>query len=135
MINFNLPEKKMEELRVAGIYLFGSEAQGVSGPTSDFDFGVLMENPKILSDAEARKKIYNELYDIFSNQIKQLKNIDIVFLQDGYLQLQYHAVSQGKLIYVKNPQFVGNYKERVIEHHADFAPLRREFHKAILQRI
>lgn len=135
MTDFNLPKKKLEKLGVIGIYLFGSQAQGVSGALSDFDFGILLENPEILRDIEKRKKIYDELYDIFSGQIKKLCDIDIVFLQDVYLQLQYHAVSQGKIIYQKAPKILEDYKEKLIEQYADFAPLRREFHKAILERI
>ena len=135
MINFDLPEEKLEKLGVAGIYLFGSQAQGISGPLSDFDFGILLENPRILRDIEKRKKIYDELYDIFSKQIKKLCDIDIVFLQDVFLQLQYHVVSQGVIIYQKEPKILGDYKERVIEQYADFTPFRREFHKAILERI
>ena len=135
MINFNLPKEKLEKLEVIGIYLFGSRAQGVDGPLSDFDFGILLRNPKVLFDLRQRKKIYDKLYDIFSEQIKQLRDIDIVFLQDAYLQLQYHAVSQGKIIYQSNSKLLGDYKEKVIEQYADFAPLRKEFYKAILEKI
>lgn len=134
-INFNFPDKRLEKLGVSTVYLFGSQAADAAKNYSDFDFGILLKNYKILFDFEERKKIYNELYDIFSGKIKRLVNIDIVFLQDVYLQLQYHAISRGKIIYEADPKFSADYKERVIEKYADFAPIRKEFHQAILERI
>lgn len=134
-INFNFPDEKLEKLGVATVYLFGSQAEGSAKSRSDFDFGILLKNPKVLADFKTRKKTYNELYDIFSEKIKRLVNIDIVFLQDVYLQLQYHAVSRGKIIYEADPNFSADYKEKVMENYADFAPIRKEFHQAILERI
>lgn len=134
-INFNFPHKKLENLGVSTIYLFGSQAEGAAKSYSDFDFGILLKNQKALADFKARKNIYNELYDIFSGKIKRLVNIDIVFLQDVYLQLQYHAVSRGKIIYEADPNFSADYKEKVMENYADFAPIRKEFQQAILERI
>lgn len=134
-IKFNLPEGKLKKLSVSAVYLFGSHAEGTAKNHSDFDFGILLENPKNLSDFKERKKIYDSLYDIFSGIIKRLVNIDIVFLQGVYLQLQYHAVSRGKIIYEEDPNAAADYKETVINKYADFAPIRKEFHKAILERI
>ena len=134
-IIFNLPQKKLEELGVSTVYLFGSRAEGTAKNISDFDFGILLKNLKILFDFKERKKIYDALYDIFSSQIKQLVNIDIVFFFFFFLQLQYHAVRRGKIIYEEDPKISADYKEKVIEEYADFAPIRKEFHKAILERI
>lgn len=134
-IIFNLPKEELEKLGVSTVYLFGSQAEGTAHDSSDFDFGVLLNNSKVLFDFQERKKIYDNLYDIFSAQIKHLVNIDIVFLQDVYLQLQYHAINRGKIIYEKDPKISADYKEKVIEKYADFAPIRKEFHRAILERI
>lgn len=134
-IIFNLPKEKLEKLGVSVVYLFGSQAEGTAKNFSDFDFGILLKDSKILFDFKERKKIYDNLYDIFSAQIKHLVNIDIVFLQDVYLQLQYHTISRGKIIYEEDPKISADYKEKVIEEYADFAPIRKEFHKAILERI
>lgn len=134
-INFSLSSERLEDLGVSTIYLFGSRAEGTAKKTSDFDFGILLKNQNIIHDFKERKRIYDELYDIFSSEIKQLVNIDIVFLQAVYLQLQYHAISRGKIIYEEDPNFSADYKEEVIQKYADFAPIRKEFHKAVLERI
>lgn len=134
-INFNFPDKRLEKLGVSTVYLFGSQAEGTAKSRSDFDFGILLKNQKAPADFKERKKIYDELYGIFSEKIKRLVNIDIVFLQDVYLQLQYHAISRGKIIYEADPKFSADYKEKVMEKYADFAPIRKEFQQAILERI
>jgi len=52
-MQIELMQKDKEALRKAGVsalYLFGSRAQGVSGPTSDFDFGILLKNLRKIAD-------------------------------------------------------------------------------------
>lgn len=125
----------MEELGIAGIFLFGSQAQGVANPKSDFDFGVLLKNSSELRQPDKREKIYTALYDLFSSQIKKLCDIDIVFLQSADLQLRSHVARDGSILYAGEKKLIGDFLERTMEETADFAPLRREFHEAILARV
>lgn len=134
-MEFNFEKQKMEELGIAGIFLFGSQAQGMANEASDFDFAVLVKNTKDLYDFDKKNKIYNELYDIFSNQIKKTRNIDIVFVEFADLQFKYHIVRDGILLYVGDKKIVSDFLENTMEYYADFAPLRHMFHNAILQRI
>lgn len=141
MISLEQYKKEFEALGVAGIYLFGSYAQGVAGALSDVDLGILLENPRFLGNHEERNKLYDALYDIFSKEsakeLKRLCNIDIVFLQDPTinLQLKYHVAAYGKPLFEKDRRIFADFKERVMESYADFAPLRRIFTRAILARI
>lgn len=134
-MEFNFQKKNMEKLGIAGIFLFGSRAQGMAGKTSDFDFAILVKNREILSDIAEKKKIYNELYRLLSEQIKTLTNIDIVFIQNADLQFRHHVAKDGVLLYLGDQKIISNFLETTMESYADFAPLRFEFHKAILQRI
>lgn len=134
-MEFEFQKEKMEKLGVAGIFLFGSRAQGVAGKTSDFDFAVLVKNNAILSDIEEKKRIYYELYRILSEQIKTLTNIDIVFAQNADLQFRHHIAKDGVLLYLGDQKIISDFLETAMEYYADFAPLRFEFHKAIIQRI
>ena len=134
-MNFEFQKEKMEELGIAGIFLFGSQAQGAANEASDFDFAVLVKNRGIFNDPVKKNKIYNELYDIFSGQIKRLRNIDIVFVDFADLQFKYHVVRDGILLYVGDQKIISDFLERTMEYYADFSPLRSEFHKAIIQRI
>ncbi len=134
-MHFNFPKIKMEELGVAGIFLFGSQAQKIAGPASDFDFAVLLKEKAVLRDYKQRSGIYNELYDILSSQINELRNIDIVFAQGADLQFRHHIAHDGLLLYIGDEKVVSDFLENTMEDYSDFAPLRRQFHEAILQRI
>lgn len=139
MISLKQYEKQLESLGVGGVCLFGSQALGTAGPISDFDIGVLVEDTRLLFDRQKRKKLYDALYDILSSEVakevKHLCDIDIVFLQDVDLQLQYHVAKQGKLLFAKDQRVFADFRERVMEEYADFAPLRSLFTQAILKRI
>lgn len=134
-MKFHLSKEKIKKMGVSAIYLFGSQTQGIAGPLSDFDFGILLKNPKVLTNPEIRMKLYNELYDIFSSQIRRFVTIDIVFLDQASLQIQYQVVKSGIILYTESPKVPAYFKQRVLEHYLDFAPLRKEFDNLILQRI
>ena len=136
--SLRLPKGKLDKLGIKTVYLFGSQAQKTTGPLSDFDFGILLEDPNILNEAERKIKLYNELYDIFISKIKKFVTIDIVFLDQATLQLQYQAIKHGEVLYPPYPanlKITADFKQRVLERYLDFAPLRREFDKFILERI
>jgi len=125
----------MTNLGIAGIFLFGSRAQGVERETSDYDFGVIMTDPRTIRETLVRNAIYDTLYDIIAKQIKHLRNIDIVFADTSDLQFRFHIVRDGKLLFLGNERVVGNFLEKTTEEYADFAPYRRLFQQAILARI
>ena len=137
------PDQKaaLERLGVETLILFGSYAQGIAGPQSDIDVGILLCDPRVLNNLPQKHQLYDALYDILSpvagNAIKRLCDIDIVFLQDQSvnLQLKYHVAKYGVPLYEKDPCLFVNFREYVMERYADFAPLRRAFTHAILARI
>ncbi len=135
MKQFVFEREKMEELGVAGIFLFGSQAQGAASLASDFDFAVLLKDRKTVYDYRQRARVYDELYDMIAGQIQRLCDIDIVFVQAADLQFQFHVARDGALLYVGDEKIVSDFLERTMEAYADFAPLRRQFHEAILHRI
>ncbi len=134
-MNENFLNKEFEELGVNTIILFGSQAQGIANALSDFDFGILLENPAILDSVDTKLKLYNKLYDIFSSHIKKFVTIDIVFLDRASLEIQYQSLKNSKILYNKNSRITIDFKQKVLERYADFAPLRKEFNNLILERI
>lgn len=133
---FTQEEKtKLERLGVAALILFGSRAQGLARPKSDYDIGVLLADKRILYNHERRTEVYDALYDITSEKIRQLLNIDIVFLEDAPAELQAHTAKYGIPIFEADPRAFPRFKEYVMLMYADFAPYREMFHRAILSRI
>ena len=67
------------------VYLFGSSVYGQKGKLSDFDVGVVFENPQeILSNPKRALKIYEKLFDLFAplarRERKSADKLDLVFL-------------------------------------------------------
>lgn len=145
MEKFILTEQEksiLETLDIEALILFGSHAQELAGPLSDIDVGVLVKDPRVLKKRSQRNGLYDSLYvDVLSplagRAIKRLCDIDIVFLQDELvnLQLKYHVSNHGVPLYERHTRAFADFKENIMERYADFAPLRRMFHKAILARI
>lgn len=143
IMEFTQKEKEsLAALDVEALILFGSYAQGLAGPLSDVDVGVLIRDPRILKNRPERNALYDALYaDVLSplagRAVKRLCNIDIVFLQDELvnLQLKYHVSSRGIPLYERHPRAFVDFKENIMERYADFASVRRMFNEAILARI
>lgn len=135
MEKFKFPEDKLKNLGVAGVYLFGSQAEGAAGKLSDFDAAVLFKDAKkAFGDTS---EVYGQLYDIFSDtfKLKGFKNIDIVLLPNASLQLRYRIVTMGKILYSGDDKIIMDHKEKTMLEYADFAPIRNLFNKAVLARI
>lgn len=132
-IKFNEAQiNQFKKLGVSVIYIYGSQATGLSNFASDIDIGVVFSNPEKYKDKTM--KVYNELYFIFTD-IFPGKKVDIVLLQFASPTLQFKAVSDGVVIYEKNAQSNFEYKEAVIKKYADikyFLDLRAQ---EVLNRI
>lgn len=126
--------KLLSELGVQAVYLFGSRAVGKSGPFSDYDYAVLLKkNGHYRGD-----KLYFRLHDILSEISKRrLKNdvIDIVFLRDSGLELAFHVIRYGKIIFEKDTKARLHFETITILKYCDYRPILDEFDNAILEAI
>ncbi len=122
-IKFSPKHKKIfKKLGVDIIYLFGSHAQGKAHKKSDVDIGVVFQQPEKYKDDFAA---YHQLYDILVEVLpkKYLKErvlaraheFDLVFLQFAPLELQFNAVSKGKVLFAVNPQKEADYRQQVCQ--------------------
>lgn len=134
MINGATLKKKLKQLGVASVYLFGSRAKGIQHPQSDFDIGVLLSNPALLMK-ESTQNLYQDLYEILSDFYKTMVDIDIVFLQETTGQLRYHVVKEGKILFDIEPKIRRRFEDNTILEHADFEPYRKEFNQRLMTSI
>lgn len=133
---FSDAEKQIfQNLGISAVVLFGSRAIGTAREKSDYDIGILQNDPKVLHSPEKRSAAYDILYNLLSSKIQSLVNIDIVFLDVAPGELRAHVMKHGKLIFETNPNVFADFRERVMTEYADFAPLREIFHQGILARI
>lgn len=133
---FNGKERHfLERLGVMAVMLFGSRALGLSRAGSDYDFGVLLKDKSVLKLPVERKKTYCGLYEMLSDKINELADIDIVFLEDAPAELQTHAAKYGVLTYEAVPGAFADFKEYVMIMEGDFEPYKKLFQQAILSRL
>src|SRR3989338_2212944 len=127
-------KNKLAAVGVQALYLFGSRAQGVEGPLSDYDFGLLMA-----SEGHKRGgKLYDAIYDILAPLCpRTLENdiIDIVFVRDAPLELRFHIIRYGKVLYDANPRERGRFEDITTMLYCDYRPLLDMFDKAILATL
>lgn len=127
MISLSVTEQDLlKNSGISGLILFGSQAQGIGRPDSDYDVLVLGKNTD---------RNYDLVYDLLSAKINKLVDIDIVFAGNAPLELISHTVKYGKILYQAKPSVFADFKARMILAAADFAPYRRLFQQATLSRI
>lgn len=131
-IQENIPSYEFQRLDVGLVYLFGSYAEGRAGVLSDIDIGVVFKDPRI-ADGNTLK-IYNKLYDIFS-EIFKCCNIDLVLLERASLELRFDAIKYGLPIFEISPDFRHSFEERTTMLYADFKTMLNSFDKSVLERI
>lgn len=117
---------RLDQLGIRAVILFGSQAQGIARPSSDFDIAVI---------GPYSKSAYDNLYDLMSQKINRLIDIDLVFLSNSPLELQKHVANYGQVLYQKDPNIFANFRQKLTLEYADFAPLRSIYSTATLARI
>ncbi len=126
----NFTEERLKKYKVGVVYLFGSAVEGVLGKGSDLDFGVVLVEHQPLSKS---LKIYNQLFELFSREFEEDREIDIVFLQRASLSLQFEVINYGRVIFEISPEFRVNFEEEIIRNYLDFAPFLEEYDKVVME--
>ena len=128
-----LKKIKMKNLGILAVYLFGSEAEKTNTINSDIDIGILLKNKKHLGDTRPLyNAVYSELAKVFNPSF--IRELDIVFLRNASLTLQYEAITKGKIIYEEDPVQRADYEEMVINQYMDFKPVLEYFDKIASSR-
>ena len=146
MAEIKFTKKQISQLRkidIGVIYLFGSRAKGKIHPFSDFDIGIVFNEPEKYKDKTL--DIYLRLYDIFIDVLPKdyLKRrfemreyeFDLVFLQFAPINLQFNAIKDGEVLYEKNKEAKFRYQEDVMKRIADFQYFNNMRYKTISERL
>lgn len=97
------------------VYLFGSRANGKTGPLSDYDFAVYIDEANSI-------KRFNVRLEIVDKIAKKLKTdaIDLVVINDILEpELKFNIINDGKLILEKEP-FKVLIEPRIMTEYIDF---------------
>lgn len=132
---FTLSESEkdqLERLGVEALILFGSQVQEVANAKSDYNFGVLVKDYKILESPKQKKEIQDLLNGLLSSKIDKL--VEIVFLEGVPLDLQMDISEFGVPVYENNIHAFPNFRAKTMLLYADFAPIREMFKQADEER-
>lgn len=126
VIKKELDREKMLSCGVGIVILFGSSVEGTAHPGSDIDIGIVFEDKSLVKKDPVN--VYGILYEEFQEKIGD--NIDIVYLEETPLSLQFNAVTEGMPLFYSSPEFFYEYKERVILQYLDFRFFEKIFDEA-----
>lgn len=108
------------------IYLFGSQTEGHVGPLSDYDFGVLADQPE--SAFYVRSRLAFEL----GRRLATTK-IDIVVLNRAAVDLAFAVISRGIILYQRGDAERIEYEAKVMGLYFDYLPVLRSQRDDILR--
>jgi len=111
---------------IQAVYLFGSTAEGRARPESDIDLAVIASSSRI---KEKKLDILSELAQV------GMCNVDLVFLNDQDLVLQYEAVRQNRLVYAREDFDRGATYSKIMRKYLDLEPYLRAQRAAYKRRI
>lgn len=111
-----LDEEKLIKCGVGAVIVFGSFVEGTMHPGSDIDIGVAFEDMRALK--EDPLNVYGILYEEFTENVGE--NVEIIYLHEAPLSLQFEAVTEGIPLFYSSPEFFYDYKERTVLLYLDF---------------
>ena len=125
-------KRRLKNLEVEIVFLFGSTITATQTPLSDIDIGVVFKNfEKIKSNIE---RFYGEIFNLFLDEFKiKEEKLDLVFLQEAPFSLQCKAITEGEILYCRDPEFLATYIEHVLKYYFDFQPIEREFYQSLIK--
>jgi len=117
--------KESRKNNVLLAYFFGSQLKGKTGPLSDYDFAVLLsKKPSFKFKYELKNKFINALDD---------EKVDLIILNYAHIELKYHVVATGKIIFQRNPVIKTEFEADTLSRYFDYLPVLRAQKKDIIK--
>jgi len=113
--------EEVKRQAVIAIYLFGSHARGVAGPSSDLDICVIAER-----DISRQAK-----EGIMGNSSRR---IDVVLFWDLPLVIRFRVLREGKPLYIRDELALHRVKVKTLDTYLDIQPMIRRYCDRLLQR-
>lgn len=107
------------------VYLFGSQAQGCSGPMSDYDFAVLFEKGPSMGE---RAALIHELARLLGTN-----SVDLVVLNRATIELKYSVIATGSLLYEVSRAERVEFEAQTLSRYFDYLPILRRQRDELIQ--
>jgi predicted nucleotidyltransferase len=108
------------------VYLFGSQATGQVGPLSDVDLAVLLD-----PSADSEQTQAHFAHTVASHL--QTDRVDVILLNRATIELAYHVIAAGSLLYQRDTLTRVEYEARVLGLYGDYLPVLRRLRSQILK--
>ena len=113
--------EKYQEVKL--VYLFGSRATGKTGPLSDYDFAIYLDEKSSVKRFDIKLKLLAEI----SLKLKT-DNVDLVVLNDTESpELKYNIIKDGILLLQREP-FKVVIEPQILSEYFDFHDLLLRYH-------
>jgi len=116
-----------EEVAVA--YLFGSRARGDFKEKSDFDFAILLS--KSFKNPYDFVRLLGKLADVLNVGDEK---VNLIVLNDASLELAYKVISEGSVIFERDPERRVDFEVRILKLYLDFKPVSDQMFKALIRK-
>ena len=114
---------------VVAVYLYGSQASGKTGDSSDVDIGILLDTSERAAQIEKRNQYMVELANILR------KEIHPVILNSAGEELMRQIFAKGKCILVKDQKKLSLFKMTMFARIADFGYYRNQMQSGLIRGI
>jgi len=121
----------VEQYGLIEVYLFGSKITGFARKDSDLDVAVRFQNG--LPMAAERGKIYGNIFADLTSVFGKEK-VDLSFIEEAPLHLQFKIVSQGELIFSQEKIKSLNFLEKIVNQYRDYKFFIDEYFQGVLAR-
>jgi predicted nucleotidyltransferase len=121
-----LPVVLTDFATISLVYLFGSQVNGQVGAMSDYDLAILTDSIEDNVTIQVR----------FQHAIVQAigtNKVDVVLLNHAPIDLAYHIISEGKLLYKRDLLTQVEFEAQVLSQYGDYLPVLRSHYAQILQ--
>lgn len=115
---------------VVAVYLFGSQAKGTAGPTSDVDVAILLDDAFNL---QAHPMFRLELTAKLERYLKT--PVDLLILNQANLVLRNQVLKYGRLLFEHDHRQRVAFEVRSRQDYFDFKPMLDVLHKKLTQQI
>lgn len=128
----NQYQKKLQELNIGVVYLFGSYSQNIATNLSDIDIGVVLNKP--IRGFHQRSKIYFQMEEIIYSLLADFPNeIQIVILNSTPIVFQHQIIEEATVLFEQSIPARLTYEENILRRYLDFQPIYNDFLKTRLE--
>jgi hypothetical protein len=128
-----LPERFSVFPEIVAVYLFGSFARGNPRKGSDVDIAVLTRKRASTSGRHGSRSRAD--YIGTAAKVLGTDRVDVVVLNEATVVLRHEVFRDGKLLFVRNRDFLSRFRVSSSREYLDTIPLRRAFEKAYFRKI